>query len=137
MKGYAEREIFSAEEKLLLFEAKKIVRFFPAHDAKNRWVRCHEVARVVGTVLGLEVMDGHYGMCEHSWLWTKPLVPLCPPPNILDPYVVGRLPSVQLVHSSTTLPYEYRRGDKRKDIRPSVLDELYRTLKGRSPKRAP
>jgi len=130
MKGYSETEVFSPEEKRYFAEAKKLVRHLPARDSQDRWVRCHEVARVVGAVLGLEVCDGHYGMCEHSWLWLSPLTPLSSPPNILDPYVVGRLPSVQIVRSSTSCPYEYRRGDKRRDIRPSVLEELYQRCRG-------
>src|SRR5580692_12192745 len=121
MKGYAAAEVFSKGEQLLLREAQKIVARLPLRDSSGRWSRCHEVARFVGLLLDLEVCDGYYGMCEHTWLWTTP-VPVArrkghpwfgPPPNILDPYVVGRVPLVQLVHSSNHLPFEYRRGDKR------------------------
>lgn len=135
MKGYAATEVFSKVERQLLIEAKKIVARLPLKDSGGRYVRCHEVARLVGTILGLQVTDGHYGMVEHSWLWTSKFEPLSLRPNVLDAYVVGRMPLVQLVHTSAHLPFEYRRGDKRRDIRPKVMDELFRALKSKGSSR--
>jgi hypothetical protein len=132
VKGYAETEVFSRRERQLLVEAKRIVRCLPTYDAAGEWVRCHEVARLVGTMLGLPVVDGSYGMMEHSWLWThKRESPFDPIPNVLDCYAVGRLPAVQLVHSSANLPFEYRRGDPRKDVRKPVMEQLYQAVRSK------
>jgi hypothetical protein len=139
VKGYASAEVFSKSEQLLLREASKIVGKLPLRDRQGRWSRCHEVARFVGSVLGLEICDGYYGMVEHTWLWTTP-VPVArrkghpwfgPPPNILDPYAVGRMPLVQLIHSSSSLPLEYRRGSPRRDVRKDVLEAFFQAHKRR------
>lgn len=128
MKGYSEAEVFGRQEIQFLNAAQVLVRKFPSHDLTGEWIRCHEVARVVATSLGLQVMDGFYGMADHSWLWTSELRPFEPPPNILDVYCPGRLPQVQLVHSSNYLPFEYRRGPERTDIRQDVIEYLGRFL---------
>jgi len=130
MKTYSEVEVFTPGELLALKEAKRIVRHFPTRDRQGRWVRCHEVARIVGAVLGLPVQDGHYGMMEHSWLWTAPCVHMGVAPNVLDCYVPGRAPAVQLVASATGWGYRSASA-KRRDVRPSVMEELYQRLKGR------
>lgn len=81
--------VFRADEILLLQQAVTIVDCLP-HDDTHTKLRCHEVARIVGTILRLDVIDGHYGAVDHSWCLT-------PRKRILDPYCVGRLPQVQLV----------------------------------------
>lgn len=54
-------------------------------------------ARFVGARLDLVVQDGYFGFVEHSWLWTGPQPQLIwQIPNILDTYVPGALPQVQL-----------------------------------------
>jgi hypothetical protein len=112
VKGYADCEIFNVREKTALRAATALVRLVPeAIDGEA--VRCHELARAVGRMLGLEHCDGRYGFVEHTWLWTEPfdLERHAPPwilPNVLDVYVPGSLPQVQLVHmGSTGLPPRY------------------------------
>ena len=131
MLGYAETDVFSGAELALLRSAEQIVRRLPA-ECCGEAVRCHELVRVVRHLLPLseiEVCDGWYGMVEHSWLWTK--IPerveghlLGPFPNILDVYAPGRVPQVQLVHNTSALPFEYRRGDPRVDVRGGVIYKL-------------
>jgi hypothetical protein len=123
MISYAQAEVFDSDDQLRF---KRATRFVDALPSKHQgdWVRCHEVVRALGPLLGLTWCDGYYGMVEHSWLWLKPLEPFSSPPNILDVYCPGRLPQVQLVHSSTVLPYEYRRAAPRDDIRDSVVTML-------------
>lgn len=119
MKSYSESEVFSRREVKLLRMAERVVEFLP--DG----MRCHEVARVVGAVLGLEVADGSYGFVDHSWCWTEPPDPSriagrIGMPNILDPYCVGALPQVRLLDGScTSLPHvgwSYRPGPARADV---------------------
>jgi hypothetical protein len=133
MLGYAETDVFSGAELGLLQRAKTIVAWLPATICGSA-VRCHELARAVQhLLLHTEVCDGWYGMVEHSWLWTKKperfVVDdvehlLGPFPNILDVYAPGRVPQVQLVANSSALPFEYRRGDPRKDVRADVIAAL-------------
>jgi hypothetical protein len=99
MIGVSGRGTFSAEERYLLKKAtemvrsvdeKAICRRFPAFEN----IRCHELARAVGKLLRLRVVDGYvvetFGIGDHSWLLT-------PAGNILDVYSVAQLPMVQLV----------------------------------------
>lgn len=107
-------------------------------------VRCHELARAVGRVLGLPVQDGNYTCVAHSWL----LVPDARRPRksqldpggtpgvigetprqaayfyswILDVYAVGRLPMVQLV-DIVNLPGAY--GPAREIRKPADLRIRY------------
>ncbi len=128
MIGYSQKVVFTEFELERLTLATQLVEALPSFDSENRWIRCHEITRALGPLLDLTWCDGYYGMVEHSWLWTKPLMPFESPPNILDPYCPGRLPQVQLVHSSTNLPYEYRRSAERDDIRQLVVDQLSEIL---------
>lgn len=123
MKSFAEREIFSSQELGLLKRATEIVSCLP-HELDGWEVRCHELARAVSELLGLSpyeiyVADGYYGMVDHSWIWTS--APSKRPrrwelPNILDVYIPGSLPQVQLVHTATALPLNYRLDAEREDI---------------------
>jgi hypothetical protein len=94
-------------------------------------LRCHELARAVcdwvnkqpanswGTrPVNLGVIDGSYAKIEHSWLETGF------GENILDVYVPGELPPVQLRHGSKFLPGQYVPGRLRGDIRESVIEQL-------------
>jgi hypothetical protein len=103
LKSYSEKEMFGASELRLFRQAAHLVAqvaIVPSLSMDE--VRCHELARAVGHVLGLTVQDGWYGYVEHSWLWTRPLdEPVgvrWALPNILDVYAVGSLPQVQLIH---------------------------------------
>jgi len=101
--------------------------------APYRWlgteVRCHELARAVAELLKLTFEDGYYGMVEHSWIWLSPREPLSPLPKILDVYVPGRIPQVQLIDPHIHLPFEYRRGSPRTDINQPILVELIRLMR--------
>lgn len=60
-------------------------------------IRCHEMARAVGRILDLPVVDGVCGAVQHSWLTIKAHQDPTEREFILDVYAVGRLPPVQLV----------------------------------------
>lgn len=131
MKSAAEVEIFSPLEMAMLRRARAIVERFPT-KVDGKWVRCHEVARVVGAELGLEVADGMYGGMEHSWLWTTPLdseLRAWRLPNVLDTYTPGREPQVQLIHTGPYSPIYYRKEMvHRSDIRVDVMQHLHSLL---------
>ena len=137
MKSYAEWELFDARELALLEQATQLVAQAPG-SFDGQFVRCHELARAVGLRLDLLVCDGAFGFVEHTWLWTCPpdanLIGQAPPwmlPNILDVYVPGSLPQVQLVHQSTGLPARYRSDSPREDVRQDVVMALLRGWEGK------
>ena len=105
MKGYSELEMFTFSERQLLERATALVAKVADEVMDGDLIRCHELARAVGDVLQLPVVDGKFGSVEHSWLLTCKL-PDAPTsgfvrrPSILDVYSVGRLPMVQLVCTS-------------------------------------
>lgn len=102
--------------RLLHRQAQKVVDTFPDSEG----LRCHEVARAVGHLLGLPVVDGKFGIVEHSWL----LIPT-EPAFLLDPYAVARWPQVQLVQTRLLLlPAPYVMGPPRTDIRDDVVQAL-------------
>ena len=87
-------------------------------DGWGNELRCHELARAIHHVIGdrtLVVVDGHCGPVEHSWL-------RCADGVIIDAYVPGRLPSVQIVDTIVAGPY--RPGPERRDIRGEIVDQL-------------
>lgn len=134
MRSYAEREVFTDHETDLLHQADSLVQKVP-DEIRGQEVRCHELARAVGFVLGLEVADGHFGFVEHSWLWTTPFRGPCGPswglPNILDVYVPGAFPQVQLVSTEAGLPHRYSpRPVKDLVIRTDVFETLILIMKG-------
>jgi len=115
--------VFSEEEKDLLVRATRIVELLPELQPDGELIRCHEVARVVGCLLKLDVQDGKYGLHDHSWCWTGPFHPRWPrtvdPPKILDPYCVGNLPVVRLLDSASSVPHlgwMYRPAPERDDV---------------------
>jgi hypothetical protein len=100
--SYSEREVFNVEDLILLRKAQRIVQQLPERDAAGDEVRCHEVARVVGSILSLTVCDGIYEISmDHSWLRLRT-------GHILDTYCVGRHPQVQLVAVVTAMPLRYK-----------------------------
>ena len=115
---YAERACFRSEHLQLLSRIE-------AHVAQvsNVWgneLRCHELARAVHLVVyerehKLDVVDGHCGPIEHSWLRYSDGV-------IIDVYVPGRLPAIQLV--DPLVGTAYRPGPPRRDVRQAVVDRL-------------
>jgi hypothetical protein len=94
-------------------------------------LRCHEVARVVAFILtGThdDVVDGTYGIFDHSWLeWRHSGNRF-----ILDCYTVGQLPMVQAIDAVSLLPenklYEHR--GPRQDIRHKQIDIILQMLRG-------
>lgn len=125
MIGYSANEVFSQNSQQLLALATLIVSSFPEIDDAGELIRCHEVARAVGEILQLEVVDGRYGMVEHSWLELSR-------GRILDVYAMGRLPPVQLVMSSALTIPEYqahKAGTPRDDIRADVVGKLIETAR--------
>jgi len=91
-------------------------------DTWGNELRCHELARAVQRVLDpprLIVVDGLCGPVEHSWL-------IFGDGTILDPYVPGRLPAVQLIDK--LLGSHYTRHSARRDIRETIVDRLVREM---------
>ena len=125
VRTYAEMEVFSTDEIEHWYRATEIVAWLPS-KVGGQLVRCHELARFVGGLLGLEVQDGLFGFVDHSWLWTGPRrgTMLWQLPNILDVYVPGQMPPVQLIHVATGLPMSYQSGPARTDIRTEALEFL-------------
>jgi len=139
MRSYSETKVFTPEELSLLERARAyVVRV--DESAFDSPIRCHELARAVGKLLGLEHEDGVYslmpeigGGVDHSWL----LVPRegkngirtgC---SVLDVYAVGRLPQVQLVHCAYTVPHHrlfIKRGE-RDDIDTVTVQRLVQMMR--------
>lgn len=112
---YAERSCFTPTHLRLLRRAEDLVS-----RVSDRWgneLRCHELARAICIGLSDEfvVVDGKCGPVEHSWL-------VFPDGVVLDPYVPGRLPAVQIV--DPIVGTMYRPGARRRDIRQQVVDRL-------------
>ncbi len=113
MKSYSETYVFKPEVLAAFHRAQCLVEQIPDVGPS---LRCHEITRAFGKLLGYPVQDGHYGTVEHSWLWVGPAEG---PLHILDVYAVGRLPQVQLIDCDHVLPHQgaaYRPGDARTDI---------------------
>lgn len=115
---YAERACFMRTHLRLLALADACVARLS--DSWGNELRCHELARAVERVAWkreyrLEVVDGHCGPVEHSWLRLVDGV-------ILDVYAPGRLPTVQIV--DPLVGGAYRPGALRSDIRQQVVDRL-------------
>ena len=121
MRSYAETEILKEDDLLALRRATALVDRVP-QQLDGTWVRCHELARAVGRVLDLPVMDGSFGACEHTWL-------LLPTHVILDVYVPARVPQVQLCPYWLGAPVMYRQGSDRTDVRGDVVDYLEQRMR--------
>jgi len=52
---------------------------------------CHMIARAIGRIFGLRVVDGHYAHCSHSWLETIDRR------WVIDPYPVMTFPGPLLL----------------------------------------
>jgi hypothetical protein len=114
---YAERACFR-EPHLRLF--RRIEAYIArVSDTWGNELRCHELVRAVHLVVyerehKLDVVDGHCGPIDHSWL-------RCSDGVILDVYAPGRLPAVQLVDPIVAI---YRPGVRRRDVREDVVWKL-------------
>jgi len=119
---YAERVCFREPWLRLLARVEGYVaRVSPAWSNE---LRCHELVRAVHVVCDrddLTIIDGKCGPIEHSWLWISDGA-------ILDPYVPGRLPAVQII--DPIVGAAYRHGDRRGDIRQAIVDQLVIEMRG-------
>jgi len=147
MISYSEREVFTKRELALLARATAYVARVDEREASLSelghwpyWLRCHELARAVGHLLELEHEDGKYSSypntsvgINHSWL-------LIPRTNatgervglsILDVYSVGRLPQVQLLANTNTVPNHrnFIPLAARTDINETVVAKLVQMMK--------
>lgn len=120
MKPYAETKVFTNTDLFLHQLAVRTVHQVPNTDA-TVW-RCHELARAVAQRFyphhKLQVVDGKFWIIEHSWLLT-------PDGAILDCYVPGAMPQVQLIDPFVCWGTRYVNGPERTDIR---ADEITRLL---------
>ena len=122
---YAERVLFRPMHMRLLGEVQdRVARISSAWENE---LRCHELARAVWLVVygrrrkhRLVVVDGKCGPIEHSWLCFLDSI-------ILDPYVPGRAPAVQLIDPFVG---SYRPGEPRHDIRHSIVNQLVIEMRG-------
>jgi len=116
--GYANLEVFDSGAMKDLEIATHIVARLPGKDRLGRYVRCHELARVVSLHLPKtwHVLDGQVGPVQHSWLQDPMTF------TVLDVYVPTRLPQVQLVDVGIHFQRDlYIESEKRRDIRWAVV----------------
>jgi len=121
---YAERVCFTQPQLKTLARAQVLVG--RVADTWGNELRCHELARALRRSLGdfgLTVVDGHCGPVEHTWL-------MFGDGTILDLYVPGRLPAVQIVDS--LVGTSYRPGPLRRDVRRSIVDKLVIEMRDRA-----
>lgn len=120
----------SPRQLAVLEAARLLVDPLPARVG-GRSVRCHELSRAVGMVLGLKWIDGRFGLTYHSWL----IVPADKrgPEFVLDVHTVGAVPQVQLCDISSEWlrgAREYRDTGPRDDIDDRVVTWLCRRMLG-------
>lgn len=129
MRSFHETEHFTEVAVALFRRAQEIVSAIPDPETSAEPWRCHEVARVVGGVLGLEVVDGSYGSVSHSWL-VVPGGGTSGCNALLDVYAAGVLPQVLLVDMYYGLPgiKSYVSGRQRNDIRQGDIERMRRGL---------
>lgn len=121
MRGYSVTNVFTKKEQALYGVARVLVESLPEIPG----LRCHELTRAVGVILGLEVQDGHHGMADHSWLLIPATKARCRG-SILDVYSVGSLPLVRICDIYFGLPHEqsYKPLEPRDDIDEEMVMRL-------------
>jgi hypothetical protein len=131
MKGHTELEMIDQREMWLFSLATLAVAQIPEgiDETHGGETRCHEVARAVGRCLDLPVMDGLYGVVDHSWLLIED--PRRNKRKILDVYCVARIPIVQIIDPH---PYAghgglYQPRSLRTDIRHQVVRAMRMNLR--------
>jgi Bacterial dnaA protein helix-turn-helix len=120
---YAEHSCFQPRHLNALVRVQALVA--RVSDTWGNELRCHELARAIHVVVAdrmLTVEDGLCGPVEHSWLRFSDGL-------ILDAYVPGRLPSVQVVDS--IVGAMYRAGSARTDICQLIVDRLIAEMGGK------
>lgn len=129
---------FQGRDVELLRDATTVVDALPDPLQGMKPWRCHEVARVVGELLGLRVVDCTYGAMDHSVLFIRDAhYPSGHCAVILDPYCPGRLPQVQLVYLFIGTPQAamYKSAPKpRTDIREMQVKFLLKKVREVLPK---
>lgn len=131
MISHSEQEVFTEREIQLWKMATEMV--VKVVEPEGVTVRCHELARAVGIVLGLPYSDGMLGSIEHTWLRVGDWATDIHDAKILDVYVPGGHPQVQLIHyGSWSIPIRtlYRQGVEyeRHDINEKLVAELVRQI---------
>lgn len=129
MKSYSEQIVFSAAQIQDWRTASQLVASLQvSRDNKGEWIRCHELARVVESLLPKKhwkTVDGKCGHVDHSWLvWMGSGF------VILDVYAVGEVPQVKLVDIAALAPAHglYKPNARRRDIRNDVIAWLMAML---------
>lgn len=129
MIGYTQQQVLSARAIGIFVRTTQAV----AGLAEHHKLRCHELARAVCIWLFQQsehgvVVDGHFGIAEHSWLY------LPEHKAILDPYAVGRLPMVQIISADAgigTFVRDYKSDrTQRQDIDKQMVATLVVELAG-------
>ena len=102
MRSYSERVRFTKRERKILSSAGLAVAMLPTNlDPSGEEIRCHELARAIARQLNLRVVDGMYGLVDHSWCMIT-----AAPENgsessswdkILDVYAIGQCPQTRLI----------------------------------------
>ena len=118
-----ERECFSAAHLGAWTRATLLVARVGDHWGNE--LRCHELSRAVAGILCREgflclVCDGRLHAIEHIWLFLRG----AEGGAILDVYVPGRVPQVQLVHDHFVISRGYVAGSRRADIRTDIVRRL-------------
>jgi hypothetical protein len=127
MIGYSERNYFSSPSVAAYRQACALVDRVSSHTSSDGCeLRCYELARAVAQHLVMsgftaEVVDGKMWWFDHTWI----LLSGQEDAALLDVYVPGRIPQVQLIHDHSSVSRGYERWARpRTDIRHAVVDEL-------------
>lgn len=133
MRSHAETDIFTLRERGAFEAAQRFIARVGDPPPGAPPIRCHELAHAFGRFFGLPVVDGHFGIVDHSWV----ILPNPEAPKslrhgkILDIYAVGALPQVMLLDACHYgLPYSagYHPGPPRTDIDETQVLALMRLL---------
>lgn len=130
MRSISETTYFSSRALDLLERVELAIAVI--HHRKE--LRCHEVARAIGEFFGVHVVDGYFGVADHSWCTFEDHSEADRfRQYILDPYAVGRLPQVQLITVSGPVGMAaqqmYREAAPRTDIDATIVSNLISQLR--------
>lgn len=128
VRGYAERKMIPSAIREKFELAARLVQCLDSlpEDVQQR-VRCHELARAVAKTLYISgVVDGKYGIVDHSWIELFARDEGYRDRYILDVYSCGRLPMVQVLDTFFGLKHAdlYVTGPLRDDIDDAMVGVL-------------
>lgn len=126
MLSYSEREVFTPEAvRIWKLAVRMVDQLSEYRDSEGRELRCHEIARALGELLKLQVVDGQSVGVDHSWL-------VIDRHTLLDPYAPARLPMVQLIDVGlpTLARFYYLHDGKFFDRRSDIREDVVRWLVG-------